>query len=93
MDITFAAPYVTRIPPETDTKTILENNYDDYLPRVWKEYSNRTDYVVEVNMPKDDFEKAPSDRDIYLHRHGDLKLTEENHKIYKRNRKKIYMMV
>jgi len=81
----FAGVYVTKKGPEHSTESIIRNNYDDNVLHMMQTQKDKTDYVVEITMPKEDLQKCDDKRDVYKH-NGDLDLNNLDHKIYKRKK-------
>ena len=80
----FSGVYFTSIDPNNNPKKILLNNYDDRgnvvnSKRLW----DKIDWVIEVNMDKNEVTKVSIDnRDVYLYE-GDVDLKNYQYSIYK----------
>lgn len=75
--------YFTKKGPENSTKTLIRNNYDDNVSHMLKTQKDKTDYVVEVTMRKEDLQKCTDKRDVLKHT-GDVDLSKLEYKIKKR---------
>ncbi|XP_031551834.1 uncharacterized protein LOC116289084 [Actinia tenebrosa] len=75
--------YFTSIDPSNDLRSILLNNFDD-AGRVINSgrLRDKTEWVIEVSIPRNEVEKVPEDnRDVYVYR-GHVDLTLYKHRIY-----------
>ena len=85
----FSGVYFTSIDPSNDPKKILLNNYDDRgfvvnSKRLWR----KIDWVVEVDMDKNEVTKVSnSNRDVYLYE-GDVDLDNYQYRIYENEKTK-----
>lgn len=75
--------YFTKKSPEHSTKSLIRNNYDDNVSHMMKTHKDKTDYVVEVKMRKEDLQKCTDKRDVLKHT-GDVDLSKLEYKIKKR---------
>lgn len=69
--------------PANDPKAIQLNNYDDRGQVMKsKRLANKTEWVVEVDLPRDQVSKVSTTRDVYVHE-GDVNLSQHEHHIFK----------
>ena len=69
--------------PENSTKSLIRNNYDDNVSHMMATQKHKTDYVVEMKIPKANLEDCTGNRDVKKYT-GDVNLNNYEHKIYKR---------
>ena len=77
--------YLTSLGPENSTESLIQNNYDDYVPYMMETKKDKTGHVVQVEMPNEDIQNCSGNRDVKKYT-GDLDLSNYEHKIYKREK-------
>ena len=73
--------------PENSTESLIRNNYDDKVSHMMETQKDKTDYVVEVKVPKKDLQKCATERDVQKYtEEQDLDLSKKEYKISKRKK-------
>ncbi|OWF36818.1 uncharacterized protein LOC110441095 [Mizuhopecten yessoensis] len=79
--------YLTGLGPGRSRSEIARNNFDGYKNRLadQKMKEGKTEVAIAVDVPKNQFFKAKSDRNIYVAK-GDVSIEDKNPSVYVRDK-------